>query len=124
MHGFNSVQECQRRLPEFADFFELSAVDGAVLPLEQWPMSRILGGELLHNVEICIRHTKVGWQRVFGYGGALVRDAEGQPLLAVLTINDITAEIRPGPAQRRALQTRAPYSQDASGCAGSSECAN
>ena len=40
MHGFASLDEARRRLPQFADIFELSTMDGTVLPLEQWPLSR------------------------------------------------------------------------------------
>jgi signal transduction histidine kinase len=39
---------------------------------------------------VCIRHTQDGWQRVFNYGGTLVYDEGGRPLMAVVTISDIT----------------------------------
>ncbi|MBI4496170.1 MAG: PAS domain S-box protein [Deltaproteobacteria bacterium] len=90
MHGFESMAECQRRLPEFANTFELSTVDGEILPLEQWPLARILRGETLHGLEIHIRRRETDWRRVFRYGGTLVRDTKGNPLLAVVNITDIT----------------------------------
>jgi len=91
MHGFTSTDEYLRRLPEFADTFELSSLDGKIWPVDQWPLARILRGENLRDLEVRIRRIRTtGWQRIFSYGGALARDEDGQPLLAVVTIRDIT----------------------------------
>ncbi len=94
MHGFKSLEECRRRLPELTDTFELSTLDGAVLPLEEWPLARILRGERLRDLEIRVRRLDSDWHGVFNYGGALVRDAEGRPLLAIVSVNDITGRKR------------------------------
>ena len=90
LHGYTAKDEWRRRLPEFADTFELAAMDGTVLPLEQWPLARILRGENLRDLELRIRHLHAGWRKVFNYGGTLVRDATGQPLMAIVTVSDIT----------------------------------
>ena len=90
IHGFSSLDEIRRHLLAFADIFELSSMDGTVSPLDQWPLARILRGEKLHNLEVLIRHKSSGWQKVFSYWGTLVHDAAGQPLMAVLTVSDIT----------------------------------
>jgi two-component system sensor histidine kinase/response regulator len=90
LHGFTTMEECQFQLAKFADMFELSTFDGTILAEDQWPLSRILRGENLRNLELRIRNIKAGWQRVFNYGGTLVRNAEGNPLMAVITISDIT----------------------------------
>jgi PAS domain S-box-containing protein len=81
-------------LNEFADAFELSGTDGAVLASGEWPLARILRGEKLRGLEVRIRRIHDDWQRVFSYGGTLVRDAAGQPLVAVVTIGDITERRR------------------------------
>ncbi len=90
MHGYSSMGEALRRLPEFTDTFELSAMDGAVLPVDQWPLARILRGEDLHDLEVRIRRTHDGGDRIFSYGGALARDPGGRPLLAVVTMRDVS----------------------------------
>ncbi len=90
IHGFSSADECRRRLPEFAEIFELSTLDGAVIPVEQWPLARILRGEHLCDLELRMRRLDTGCRRVVSYGGALVRDAQGRPLLAVVSISDIS----------------------------------
>lgn len=94
MHGFSGPAEYLRHLPELADTFELSGPDGANWPVDQWPLARILRGEVLRELEVGIRRRHNGWQRVFSYGGSLARDAEGRPLLAIVTIRDITERKR------------------------------
>jgi PAS domain S-box-containing protein len=90
MHGFRSLEECLCHLAEFGNIFELSAMDGTVWPLDQWPLARVLRGEDLRDLEVRIRRTQGNWQRVFCYGGTLVRDRESQPMMAIVTIRDIT----------------------------------
>ncbi len=74
----------------FGAVFELSTMDGTVLPEEQWPLSRILRGEHVRDMEVRTRRRGTGWERIFNYGGTLVHDADGNPLMAVVTITDIT----------------------------------
>jgi PAS domain S-box-containing protein len=81
-------------LDGFVETFELSGTDGAVLASAEWPLARILRGEKLRGLEVRIRRIHDDWQRVFSYGGTLVRDAGGQPLMAVVTIGDITERRR------------------------------
>ena len=90
LHGFANVDDGARKLTELVDTFELSAIDGTPISVEEWPLSRILRGESLHDLELRVRNIKVGWQRIFSYGGTLVHDANNQPLLAIGTISDIT----------------------------------
>ena len=90
MHGFTSPAEYHRRLPDFADTFELSIMDGTILAVEQWPLARVLRGELLNELEIRIRRIRTDWQKIFSYSGSIVRDPEGNALMAIITVRDIT----------------------------------
>jgi signal transduction histidine kinase/DNA-binding response OmpR family regulator/CHASE3 domain sensor protein len=90
MHGFTSPEEYQHILPEFADIFELRDSDGSILPVSRWPLARILKGETLHDLETRIHSLKQDWHRIFCYGGSLARDEVGQPLMAIVTMRDIT----------------------------------
>jgi PAS domain S-box-containing protein len=90
MHGFASMEECRRCLPDFADTFELSTPEDGILPLEQWPLARILRGETLNGWEVRVSRPGTDWQRVFSYRGRLARNQDGQPLLAVVAVSDIT----------------------------------
>jgi signal transduction histidine kinase len=90
LHGFSTLAECRLHLTKFTEIFELSALDGAILPLAQWPLARVLAGENLYNFEIRVRHKNQGWARIFRYGGTLVREPGGPALMAILTVDDIT----------------------------------
>jgi PAS domain S-box-containing protein len=94
MHGFTSMQDARRRLPEFQKVFELARLDGEVLPLEQWPLARILRGEVLHGLELRVRRLGSDHYSVLSYGGTLVRDVDGERLLAVVTVSDVTESKR------------------------------
>ena len=94
MYGYSSLEEVRHPLAEFADTFELMTLDGEVLPLEQWPLSRVLRGEQLRDFEVRIRHQDKKWERIYNYGGALVRDQDGSPLLGIVSMTDITERKR------------------------------
>lgn len=94
LHGFASMDEGLRHMHEFVDTFELSGMDGTVFPVEDWPVARVLRGEKLYDWEVRIRRIQSDWQRIFSYGGTLVRDDDGKPLLAVVTMSDVTERKR------------------------------
>ena len=90
-HGFSTLEEGLRRLPEFARTFEISDLEGRVLPYEEWPLPRVFRGETLEHCEMQLRHVERGWTRIFSYGGNTVQGESGKPL-AFLTITDITKQ--------------------------------
>lgn len=90
IHGFTSEDEYLRRLPEFSGTFELSTEEEGILPYDRWPMIRILRGETLVDWEVTVRRLDKDWQRILNYGGSLARDEVGRPMLAILTLSDIT----------------------------------
>lgn len=90
MHGFCTLSECRRPLSAFADSFEVTEANGTVLPVDEWPLSRVLRRESLRDREVHVRHIHSDWQRVFSYDGALVRDEDGEPIMAIVTIRDVT----------------------------------
>ena len=102
MHGFGSLEETRRHLTEFAGMFEMAEMNGAALALEQWPLPRILRGENLRDMDVRVRRPDAGWERVFSYGGCLVHDTTGKPLMAVVTVNDITERKRSEAALEKA----------------------
>lgn len=91
MHGLTSADQFRFRLSDCANTFELSSLDGAILPVEEWPLPRIFRGEQLRDFEARVRRIGTDWERVFSFGGATVQDATwGQ--LAFVTVNDITEQ--------------------------------
>ena len=104
MHGLANVEEAQKQLEEFTESFELSTPTGEILPLEEWPLARVLRGETLRDLQLRVRHLKEGWERIWVYAGALVHDQEGAPFCAVVGITDITEEMRATEALREAKE--------------------
>lgn len=100
MHGYGSLEECRRLLPEFADTFELRDGGGTVVPIEHWPFARVLRGEELQDLELEVRHRKESWTATWQYRGGLVRDSAGRPFLAALTVRDVTGRRRQEEALR------------------------
>jgi PAS domain S-box-containing protein len=90
LHGYSSSDQDRRLFTELVDTFELSTLDNECVPVEQWPLARILRGEEVHDLELRVRRAGSDWQRTFHYGGTLVQDANEQPLMAIVTIGDIT----------------------------------
>ncbi|MCM2466630.1 PAS domain S-box protein [Methanoculleus oceani] len=88
--GLLGLETVPANVSELGDIFELATMDGTVLPVEEWPLSRILRGEQVQDVEVRTRRIGAERQRVFNYGGTLVRDAGGNPFMAVVTFTDIT----------------------------------
>ncbi len=87
--GFPNREACPRKLEDFFALFELSDIEGAVLPLNQWPLIRIYNGESLRDYEVRVRRTTENWDRVISYSGSLVQYSTGKTL-AFVTIRDIT----------------------------------
>jgi len=89
LHGFDSADDLRGRLPDFAKIFELTTLDGEIIPLPDWPMSRVIRGERLHDLCVRIRRVDRDYRRVFSYSGSIVRQPDGQEM-AFLTMVDIT----------------------------------
>jgi PAS domain S-box-containing protein len=106
MHGFASEEEGKRRLAEFGKLFELSTEKDGILPVEKWPLARILKGEELRNWEVNVRRLDRDWSRVFNYGGTVARNNDGTPVLAVVTVADITERKQAEEELKKALHEK------------------
>lgn len=94
VHGYAGKDQDRRRFPDLADTFELSTLEGSVITVDEWPLARILHGERLSDLDLCVHRIGTDWRRIFSYGGTLVDDASGQPFMAIVTIDDITERKR------------------------------
>lgn len=89
-HGFASMDECQRMLSEFTELIEIRPVnEDRLLSVDEWPMSRVLRGERLHDWENRLRRIDLGWEKTLSYSGWLVHSASGETF-AFLSATDIT----------------------------------
>jgi PAS domain S-box-containing protein len=88
LHGFASADEALLSLPDLPQLFELTTLEGKILPPEDWPLQSILRGAILRELELRIRRFTPGWTRIFRYSGSRVICAGRD--MAFLTINDVT----------------------------------
>jgi PAS domain S-box-containing protein len=94
MRGYERQEAPLGDMLQAAELLELATPDGKVAPFEQWPIPRLLRGEHFSDCEMLFRHKGKGWERIFSYGGTLIRDDRGEPWMGVLTIRDVTAPKR------------------------------
>ena len=90
IYGYSGDEQELASFARLPEIHELLTLEEQVLPVEQWPIRRILRGEEYRDYEIIVRHKKRNWKRIFSYGGVILRDGRSKPLLGLLTIRDIT----------------------------------
>ncbi len=90
INGFAGPEEMKQNLAYFAAMYELAAPDGTPVPVEQWPVSRVLRGEAIENWELRGRRRDTGREWSFSFSGTPVRDEHGKQVLAVVVTRDIT----------------------------------
>jgi PAS domain S-box-containing protein len=94
INGFATAAEMKRDLPFFARLYELSSEDGQPLPVEEWPVSRVLRGETLPHCQLRARRRDTGQQWHIHFSGAPVRDETGRQVLAIIVTRDLTDQVR------------------------------
>jgi PAS domain S-box-containing protein len=80
---------------------EVLSMDGTVLPPEQWPTARALGGEFAQNRETLVRRKSTGETSVLEVSTAPVRTGSGELEQVVITYRDIAARRQMDEAQQR-----------------------
>ncbi|HVU06165.1 MAG TPA: PAS domain S-box protein [Polyangiaceae bacterium] len=94
LHELEPGEDWNRTLADFHLLFELRTLDGdQLIPLEDWPVARVLRGMQVKGYEVRISRRDRSWQRAFSYGGSVVTLADGSEI-AVMTIDDITERTR------------------------------
>jgi PAS domain S-box-containing protein len=89
MYGISAATDVLLQIKNLAQMYELSTIEGTVVPVNEWPSTRILRGERLHDLELRVRRFDTDWERIFSYSGAISHYGNDQGL-AFLTIQDIT----------------------------------
>ena len=90
--GFASAEEMKRSVADFAKIFELFYPMGGIIPMEEWPVSKILRGESVVNWELKGRRLDTGREWYFSFSGEPVFDADGTQIMAVTITRDITMQ--------------------------------
>ncbi len=91
LHGYSRAEGRLSLVDEIAKDYEFLTPDGQIIAPEEWPVPRLLRGESLRNFEATLCNVRDRWTKELSFGGTLVRDDEGKPMMALLTIRDITS---------------------------------
>ena len=94
LHQYDAMEDARRHVSEYAEDFELRTLDGAVLPVDEWPMARVLKGERFTGLNVRVHRLDTDHVWIGAYSGTPIRDEAGALKRAVLTIRDITPQKR------------------------------
>jgi PAS domain S-box-containing protein len=89
--GFAGPQDMMRNLTYFAEVFELTDAEGRVVPVDRWPVSRVLRGESFVDWECHARRKDTGREWDYSFSGSPVKAEDGRQVLSVIVTRDVTA---------------------------------
>lgn len=105
LHGYTQHEARLDSMQDIIQDYEMLNPEGKHLPMDEWPVRRLLRGDALRDFDVILCNTREHWQRDLSYGGVLVKAGDGKPLMGLLTIRDITgrrqAERARASAERR-----------------------
>lgn len=104
--GYSSPEEMKKDLSYFQTIFQICTLDGKILDPALWPVSRIMKGESLKDVQLKAKRIDTGQEWVFSFSGQPVYDSQGHQILSVCISKDITKEAR---TQNKLLYSEARY---------------
>lgn len=90
MHGYTSQEQELSDFSKAMQLYEITTLEGQAVPLEQWPVPRLLREGSLRDYELIVRHKHRSWERVLSYGGVVLPSTGNIALLGLLTIRDVT----------------------------------
>ncbi len=88
--AFQTPDDILKDVTGFAKIFSVTDPEGRELPLEDWPVSRVLRGESFSGLVLHTRRLDLGQKWILTYSGHPVRSADGTPQQAVVVIKDIS----------------------------------
>lgn len=93
MHGFNSLEEF-KTFEDFTNVFEVLDLDGIPIELCDFAKARALRGEIFNDYEMCVYRKDIGLKWIGSYSGAPIYDKNGEMIMTILTLRDITERKR------------------------------
>ncbi|MEW5745735.1 MAG: MASE3 domain-containing protein [Nitrospirota bacterium] len=91
-HGFRNEEEARIPLEQVARIIELRTPDGNPLAFGQWPLVRALKGEAVFHQELVVRRRNSGEEWIGRFSAAPVVNSRGEIILAITTLQDVTAQ--------------------------------
>jgi PAS domain S-box-containing protein len=103
LHGFSSEEELFSRLEDYTREFELRYLDGTLIPIEQWPVSRAMRGEFVRDFELRLHNKNANSERILSFSVVPVPNQREQTNLLVYVMQDLTEGKRTEKELRSAL---------------------
>ena len=103
IHPLEWTGDLTQTLPQRGSQFLPCDEQGQPLPIEQWPVQRILHGEELtgiHAVDVLVRLAG-GHERLMNFSGAPIRDANSRVIGSIILGRDVTERRRLEESERR-----------------------
>ncbi|MES2919740.1 MAG: ATP-binding protein [Pseudomonadota bacterium] len=94
IHGYASREDMLRHLDYFRPLFSLATPEGEPVALDDWPIARIRRGETLREWELQAHRQDTGLAMNLSYSGTPVRNEQGEQILCVLVVRDISEHKR------------------------------
>ncbi|HEY3375352.1 MAG TPA: PAS domain S-box protein [Candidatus Aquicultor sp.] len=94
LYDLPNAETAQMSYEAYMGLFESQLPDGTPLPPKQRPISRVLHGETVSDFKMQVCRKDTGKTFLGSYNGSLVFDVEGEPILAVVAVRDITESQR------------------------------
>lgn len=94
LHGYRAASTARITREQAVSEWENHDLAGRPLPVERWPIPRALAGERFSDYVVRVRRRGTDHTFIASYSGAPVYSADGEMLLALVTIRDVTAQIR------------------------------
>jgi diguanylate cyclase (GGDEF)-like protein/PAS domain S-box-containing protein len=92
MFDYADIKDARASSAKTMGLFEARTLDSQVLPVDKWPISRILRGESVSNVELEIRRRDSDRRWIASFSGSRTLNGRKIPQLAVLTVRNITKQ--------------------------------
>jgi PAS domain S-box-containing protein len=93
-NGYRDTPAMQQDFAHFAANYQLTTLDGEVLPVDEWPAPQVLRGATLSQWEVRARRRDIDTEWVLSVSGAPVRDRDGTQVLGVVVTRDVTERAR------------------------------
>lgn len=89
-HKFKNKDECATTFSEYSDFLEVYSLEGNLISIENWAVSRALRGEIVKNAEFKLLRKDTGESWFGSYSFSPIFSAEGKIIGSVVTARDVT----------------------------------
>lgn len=90
---YKSHADIRATTADLENTFEVSSLDGDPVCVDEWPISRLLRGEAVSNIELVVHRRDTCRSWIASISGTLVNTPQLSGPLAVLTVEDVTKRL-------------------------------